>query len=68
SGATLVVDRAGNLYETRGIVVTTSLACVEWAGVVAEDAKMTTVILDRLAQRCKSVEAGNGSCRRKNLG
>jgi DNA replication protein DnaC len=61
----LITDR----YERRATVVTTNLAFAEWVTVFAEDEKLTTALLDRLAHHATVITTKGKSYRmRKRRG
>jgi len=64
-GAELLFQVLSKRYETASTVITTNRAYKDWASTFANDASMTSAVLDRLLHHCESVTITGKSYRMK---
>jgi DNA replication protein DnaC len=68
-GGELLFNLLADRYELRrAVVITTNLAFAEWPRVFADDEKLTTALLDRLAERATIVTTRGKSYRMRRRG
>lgn len=64
TGGELLFNLLSDRYERRrGVIITTNLAFAEWPRVFADDEKLTTALLDRLAERATIITTRGKSYR-----
>lgn len=64
-GAELLFQVLGSRYETASTVITTNRPYSEWAKTFADDAALTTAVLDRVLHHCETVVITGRSYRMK---
>jgi DNA replication protein DnaC len=68
AGGELLFNLLAERYERRSIIVTTNLPFAEWVKVFADDEKLTTALLDRLAHHATVITTRGKSYRMRRRG